>query len=56
MDAPTFRCWARLIHRRSDDLIEDAMIAATAIINDLTVVTRNVRDFDPFSEKTFNLF
>jgi predicted nucleic acid-binding protein len=60
MDAPTFGCWARLIHRRSDDLIEDAMIAVTAVINDVTVVTRNVQDFDvqdfdPFGVKTFNL-
>jgi predicted nucleic acid-binding protein len=56
MDAPTFRHWARLIHLRSDDLIEDAMIAATAIIKDLIVVTRNVRDFDPFGVKTLNPF
>ena len=32
------------------------MIGATMIINDLTVVTRNVRDFDPFGLKTVNLF
>jgi hypothetical protein len=43
MDARTFRSWARLVHRRSDHLIEDAMIAATAAVHTLTVVTRNVR-------------
>ena len=32
------------------------MIAATAIINDLTVATRNVRDFDPFGVKTLYPF
>ncbi len=45
MDAETFRVWARLMHRRSDTLYEDAMIAATAKQHQLRVVTRNVRDF-----------
>ena len=30
MDASAFREWARLMHRRSDTMTEDAMIAATA--------------------------
>jgi len=56
MDARAFRSWARLMHRRSDDLIEDAMIAATAAVHGLTVVTRNVRDFAVFGVPTLNPF
>lgn len=56
MDAFAFQAWARLKHRKSDTLLEDAMIAATAIVNDLTVVTRNVRDFKPFEVPIVNPF
>ena len=56
MDARTFRSWARLMHRRSDDLIENAMIATTAAVHGLTVVTRNVRDFDGLGVRTLNPF
>jgi len=54
MDAVTFRMWAKLMHRRSDDLFEDAMIAATARVHGLRVVTRNVRDFKDFGVEVFN--
>lgn len=56
MDAEIFRCWARLMHRRSDTLIEDAMIAAMAVVHGLTVVTRNVRDFKVFGVETVDPF
>ena len=56
MDARAFRWWARLMHRRKDALIEDAMIAATAAVHNLTVVTRNVRDFADFDVRTLNPF
>ena len=59
LDAAAFREWARLMHRRSDTLYEDAMIAATARVHGLTVVSRNVADFkalgmeaiDPFTAR-----
>jgi toxin FitB len=56
MDARAFRSWARLVYRRADDLAEDAMIAAIAIVHNLTVVTRNIRDFERLGVRTFNPF
>ncbi len=56
MDARTFRQAARLMYRQSRHLSEDAMIAATAQVHGLVVVTRNVRDFAPFGVKTVDPF
>ena len=56
MDAAVFRAWAHLMHRTSDTLYEDAMIAATAKVHKLIVVTRNVKDFKPFDVKVLNPF
>jgi hypothetical protein len=57
VDAKIFRLHARWMHARPDHCYEDALIAATAKIHDLTVVTRNAEDFvrydiallDPFT-------
>lgn len=56
MDAAAFRMWARLMHRKSDTLYEDAIIAATAKIHKFTVVTRNVTDFKHFGVQVLNPF
>ena len=56
MTADVFRVWAKLMHKQSDTVYEDAMIAATAISNKLTVVTRNVNDFERFGVKIINPF
>jgi predicted nucleic acid-binding protein len=56
MDAVTFRLWAKLMHRQSDTVYEDAMIAASALVHKLTVVTRNIRDFERFQVSVFNPF
>jgi len=41
MDTASFREWGRLMRGKSDHLIEDGMIAATARKFDLVVATRN---------------
>lgn len=55
-DAAVFRIWGRLMHRQPDTLIEDAIIAATAQVHGLTVVTRNTRDFAMLDVPCLNPF
>ena len=56
MNTATFREWARITYRKPPHLMLDAMIAATAIVNGLTVATRNIRDFEQFDVPIFNPF
>ena len=49
------RAWGRLAHLRGH-ATADLLIAATAIVHDLTVVTRNVRHFDGTGAKILNPF
>src|SRR5437588_5666748 len=56
MDTQCFREWARLIHKQTNQLDEDAMIAATARIHQLTVATRDVKDFQRLKVDIVNPF
>jgi toxin FitB len=51
-----FRCWAKLMHRRAHHHIEDALIAATAVVYDLTIATRNTKDFKSLDVDLINPF
>jgi len=55
-DGSIYREWGRLMYGQSDHLAADAMIAATARVLRLTVVTRNVKDFEPFKVEVLNPF
>jgi predicted nucleic acid-binding protein len=59
-DAATSRRWAELMvdlkKKREIVPLLDGMIAATALLHELTVVTRNIRDFKKTGVKTFNPF
>lgn len=55
-DAEVFREWARLMAGKSNAHAEDGLIAATARVHGLTVVTRNVRDYRTFGVPLLNPF
>ena len=55
-DTACFREWGRLLHGKSDHLIEDGMIAATARTHGLIVATRNEDGFRQLSVPVFNPF
>lgn len=56
VEATIFRHWARLMHRKPATLYEDALIAATARVHGLTVVTRNTHDFKSLAVDVLNPF
>jgi len=56
LDGVVFRRWAQLMYRQPPDLIPDVMVAATALVHNLTVVTRNVRDFERLGLSAINPF
>lgn len=56
MDAACFRAWAKLMHRKSDTLYEDALIAATAQVHGLRIASRNVADFAALGVQVWNPF
>lgn len=56
MDTPCFREWVRMMDRKPDQLLEDAMIAATAQVHTLIVATRNENDFKRLNVKIVNPF
>jgi len=53
IDMATALVWGEIAAGRTRS-VADAFIAATAIVNDLTLVTRNTRDFDDLPLKLFN--
>jgi predicted nucleic acid-binding protein len=55
-DAAASRETARLLHKQPMSLMADAMIAAIAKVNGLTLATRNTRDFERFRVPLVNPF
>ena len=56
LDAPVMRAWARLMAGKQNELIEDGLIAAVAVVHRLIVVTRDVKGFKLFGVSLLNPF
>ncbi|MEA3090913.1 MAG: toxin FitB [Caballeronia sp.] len=55
IDDDVAQLWGRLRVPSSENAI-DKLIAATALMHDLTVVTRNIKDFEKTGVKLLNPF
>jgi predicted nucleic acid-binding protein len=55
-DDRVFREWARIIQRRPRELEMDLLLAATASVYELTIVTRNTRHFQDLKLNVVNPF
>jgi toxin FitB len=56
MDTACLREWGRIMDKNAPELLQDAMIAATARVHHLVVATRNERDFAQLDVRLFNPF
>jgi predicted nucleic acid-binding protein len=56
MDEACFREWARVRQHKSDTLLLDAMLAATARVHSLVIATRDEADFRHFDVDILNPF
>ena len=56
MHTACFREWGRIMDKKPPELLQDAMIAATARVHRLIVATRHERDFKQLDVRTFNPF
>lgn len=56
LNVQIFRRWGKIMHRQSNTILEDGLIAATAIENNLTVVTRDEKDFKRLKVNVLNPF
>jgi toxin FitB len=56
MDAACFREWGRIMATKPPDMLQDAMIPATARVHRLIVATGNERDFKQLDIRTFSPF
>jgi len=55
-DDRVFREWARIMQRKPKELSVDALLAATAVVHGLIVVTRNTRHFQDLDLDVVNPF